>query len=278
MKRFFKTMLAGTVLVALLFNFNANAQVWNIPPVSTSTPTYFGVTGGTTNIGLGYEALTTPRLVVQNKFAMDPICGTSPGCNVGTTASFLINNASSTSTSIVPQYRVNILDRYPNVVGGGNGYFNACGWTGTAWQSVFSIDFNGGVVIGDKSVITLPGDRSGQYKLGVQGGIITEKVKIALHTDATNWSWPDYVFKKDYKLLPLNELESFINKNKHLPGIPSESEVKKDGLDVAEMDASLLKKVEELTLYLIEIKKENEVFRKALETQNKKIKALEASK
>jgi hypothetical protein len=59
------------------------------------------------------------------------------------------------------------------------------------------------------------------------------------------------VFNKDYKLLPLNELTSFITNNNHLPEIPSEKEVLEDGVNMGEMNALLLKKIEELTLYII---------------------------
>jgi hypothetical protein len=63
------------------------------------------------------------------------------------------------------------------------------------------------------------------------------------------------VFDEDYDLMSLSEVESFIKENKHLPDVPSAKEVKKDGLDVAEMNATLLKKVEELTLHIIELEK-----------------------
>lgn len=70
--------------------------------------------------------------------------------------------------------------------------------------------------------------------------------------------WSDDVFNKNYKLMPLNELEVYIKNNKHLPGFPNQEKVKKEGINVAEMDAMLLRKIEELTLYVIELKKENE--------------------
>jgi hypothetical protein len=93
------------------------------------------------------------------------------------------------------------------------------------------------------------------YGLYVQGGVLTEKVRCAV-VNGTNWA--DYVFNKDYKLLSLGEVETYINKNKHLPDVPSAEEVVKDGIDMATMDAKLLQKIEELTLYMIEMKKENE--------------------
>ena len=64
-------------------------------------------------------------------------------------------------------------------------------------------------------------------------------------------SWPDYVFAEDYELPSLKEVEASINKYQHLPGVPSASEVSKDGLMVGEMQKILMEKVEELTLYTI---------------------------
>lgn len=74
--------------------------------------------------------------------------------------------------------------------------------------------------------------------------------------------WADNVFKPNYKLMPLNKLEGFIKENKHLPGIPTETEVKTDGINVANMNAKLLQKVEELTLYIIEQQKEIDELKK----------------
>jgi len=64
--------------------------------------------------------------------------------------------------------------------------------------------------------------------------------------------WSDFVFSESYKLKPLSEVEDFILQNKHLPDVPSEKEIKKNGLNLGEMDAILLQKIEELTLYIIE--------------------------
>lgn len=101
------------------------------------------------------------------------------------------------------------------------------------------------------------------YRLAVDGKIITDEVMVK---DPVNWY--DYVFEPEYKLMPLNELETFVNKNKHLPDVPSEAEVTQNGYGLAEMNGILLKKVEELTLYIIEQQK-------AMEGQNEKIGMLE---
>ena len=68
--------------------------------------------------------------------------------------------------------------------------------------------------------------------------------------------WPDFVFEKDYKLMPLNEVEQYIAINQHLPNIPSVTDVETNGIDLGEMNAKLLQKIEELTLYVIELQKQ----------------------
>ncbi|MGN6511262.1 MAG: hypothetical protein ACTHLD_17490, partial [Chitinophaga sp.] len=75
-------------------------------------------------------------------------------------------------------------------------------------------------------------------------------------------AWADHVFTEAHHRPGLLELEQYISKHKHLPGIPTEAEVKESGIDVGEMNAKLLEKVEELTLYVIELKKEIEALKK----------------
>ena len=82
--------------------------------------------------------------------------------------------------------------------------------------------------------------------------------------------WSDFVFKDDYKLKPLDKVAEYVEKHKHLEGIPTEAEVKKNGVSVGEMQAKLLQKVEELTLYTIAIKKENDELKtKMCELENR---------
>ncbi|WP_316815845.1 hypothetical protein [Pedobacter nyackensis] len=110
------------------------------------------------------------------------------------------------------------------------------------------------------------------YKLAVGGGIIAESVKVK-----PQGQWPDYVFEKDYPILPLNELEKFVSKNKHLPNVPNAAEVKKDGIDVGEMNAKLLQKIEELTLYIIDQQKNIIDQQKGMINQQKEIKDLKTN-
>lgn len=118
----------------------------------------------------------------------------------------------------------------------------------SAWNTRMRITASGKVAIGP-TTMPLPDG----YKLFVKEGILTEKVKVALSSDLTNWA--DFVFNDNYNLRSLKELESYIAEHKHLPEIPSTAEVHENGLDLAQMDAKLLQKVEELTLYIIEQQK-----------------------
>ncbi len=108
---------------------------------------------------------------------------------------------------------------------------------------------NSNVLIGNPATIGLPAG----YKLYVETGILTEKLKVAVETTA---SWSDYVFEKNHKMLSLSEVETFVKEHKHLPGVPSAEEIVENGIDVAKMDAKLLEKIEELTLYVIKLEKE----------------------
>lgn len=92
-------------------------------------------------------------------------------------------------------------------------------------------------------------------KLTVKGDIHSTEVRVDLSGSVA----PDYVFDPNYQLLPLTELEGYLKRNKHLPEVPSAKQMDVDGLKLKEMNLLLLKKVEELTLYLIELKKENEL-------------------
>ncbi|MEC5142097.1 hypothetical protein [Chitinophaga sp. 212800010-3] len=100
------------------------------------------------------------------------------------------------------------------------------------------------------------GASPGSYKLAVEGTIGARKIRVQ------QGAWSDFVFNHDYQLPTLQFVESYIKENKHLPDIPSEKEVMANGIDLGEMNNKLLRKVEELTLYIIEMKKEIEALKK----------------
>jgi hypothetical protein len=110
------------------------------------------------------------------------------------------------------------------------------------------------------------------YRLYVYKGIRTEKVRVDYRSN-----WADYVFAPNYKLRPLLEVEAFIKKNQHLPDVPSAKEIHEKGIDLGEMHKIQMQKIEELTLYLLEIKKENDSFKKENDALKKRLEALESN-
>jgi hypothetical protein len=104
--------------------------------------------------------------------------------------------------------------------------------------SKLTILSSGNVLIGKTT------QQNSAYKLDVAGFVRANKVVV-------NTTGADFVFEPAYKLSSLKEVELFIQKNRHLPGIPSAKEMQSDGLDVGEQQSKLLQKIEELTLYLI---------------------------
>ncbi len=109
--------------------------------------------------------------------------------------------------------------------------------------------------------VWISGVENPEARLTVDGTICAKEVRVSLSGEPC---WPDYVFEDDYKLKSLNELEDFIKTNKHLPGIPNAQEVANNGVEIGDMQARLLKKIEELTLYIIELKNENEEIKKII--------------
>jgi hypothetical protein len=135
------------------------------------------------------------------------------------------------------------------------GYFNWTRGSASGDVELMRIDAtNGTVGIGTSNI------GSSTYKLYVESGIRTRKVKVDQN------GWPDYVFSSDYKLLPLKEVEQFIKQHQHLPEVPSAQEIDKEGLNLGENQSVLLKKVEELTLYVIEQEKQIELMKEEIAT------------
>ncbi|MEO1416247.1 MAG: hypothetical protein AAFW00_13260 [Bacteroidota bacterium] len=153
---------------------------------------------------------------------------------------------------------------------------------GPSWSEFFIGDWGTNVAGGgfdtyfrirNTGVVEIPetltvGDNIGPnnpFTLAVDGSIGC-KTGVKVIPDGENFpsAWPDYVFAEDYAIQDLSEVEAFIKENKHLPEVPSEAVVNSEGIELVEMNATLLKKIEELTLYVID--------------QNKRIEALEKSR
>ena len=114
------------------------------------------------------------------------------------------------------------------------------------------------------------GTISPNYKLDVIGTIRAREIKVDLNG-------ADFVFEKDYKLMPLNELEKFVKEQKHLPEIATAKEMQENGTELGDLNSKLLQKMEEMTLYMIEqnkkivtIQEQNELLKQEIELLKKK--------
>jgi hypothetical protein len=124
----------------------------------------------------------------------------------------------------------------------------------------FSPNGNTGMVITTPGYVGI-GTTNPDYPLTVNGGAHVKEVRVDI-----NIPGPDYVFEKDYQLTSLEEIKNYIDQNKHLPEVPSAKEMEKDGVQLGEMNMLLLKKIEELTLYVIEQNKKIDQQQKDIET------------
>jgi hypothetical protein len=118
------------------------------------------------------------------------------------------------------------------------------------------INANGKVVIGNPATLNQPGT----YKLYVESGILTEKLKVAVKN---SFDWADYVFAPNYKLMPLADVLRYTQKHRHLPGVPSAADVVNNGVDVGQMQSTLLGKIEELYLHTISLDQQLQKLKKA---------------
>lgn len=124
-----------------------------------------------------------------------------------------------------------------------------------------TINQNGAVTIGlsDQEITENAQTPVVPYNLYVKGGIRTDKVQVDLINN-----WPDYVFDANYNLMSLNDLQKYIQNNKHLPGVPSADKLNQDGLDLAQMNTVLLEKIEELTLHILKLNEEFEKLKSSI--------------
>jgi len=102
------------------------------------------------------------------------------------------------------------------------------------------------------------------YRLSVEGKIICTELRVNLVAD-----WPDYVFKHDYQLMPLDRLGAFIEKNGHLPNVPPASEIERSGLEVGEMQRLMMEKIEELSLYILKQQEQIDALQEQIEKDRK---------
>jgi hypothetical protein len=149
-------------------------------------------------------------------------------------------------------------------------HFIQAGWgNGMTFSDYNHFQFLGSGTNGSNAVVGIGTSKvpSG-YALGVNGKVICGEVFVQNYSQ---WVFPDYVFEPNYKLRSLDELSDYLKENKHLPNIPSIKEVEKEGgISVGDMNLRLLKTVEELTLYVLELNKQLEAQQKQINKLKKK--------
>jgi hypothetical protein len=159
-----------------------------------------------------------------------------------------------------------VVSFYTRYFSGGTGSYDITDANLESYKRMF-IDNTGNVGIG-----LTTNDTKG-YRLAVNGDAIFTKIKVK-----TFGTWPDYVFKKEYNLLPLSDLEAFIQQHNHLPGVLAAALVEEEGLDLGENQATLLKKIEELTLYVIQQNKQLQEMKAEISSLKNKANNTSASK
>lgn len=204
------------------------------------------------NVGVGTLSPRSSMEIRKDDASFYITANNATGGGLGT-PSLYINRISE---GLKLEYVPNVLARISNTFDGASGNIAFA----TRGVDRLFITGNGNIGIG-----TTEPDKA----LTVKGAIHTNEVIVDLDSPIQG---PDYVFEKNYDLLSLSELEAYINANKHLPEIPSANEMAANGLNLKEMNLLLLKKVEELTLHLIETKKIIDLQQSEIGELKKKIK------
>ncbi|ASZ14284.1 hypothetical protein KTO58_02495 [Chitinophaga pendula] len=239
--------LTGNWAREFSFSANSNGKLFSLGALSDSAGFIYGYIGGNTVENTAYR---TPWMVfksngyigINNKTpnAQLEISGGPVWTSNGWTKSLKLQNGAAVElagskrtfglgTSGDKLYLFNIQ---PDGNAAAQYFLVADGNTGNVTIGNVNTDYNGN-----------------NYKLAVDGAIGTRKIRVQ------QGAWSDFVFHDNYDLPKLSAVEKYIREHKHLEGIPSENEVKKDGIDVGEMNKLLLQKIEELTLHIIELNK-----------------------
>ncbi len=287
MKKIFLILIASFCSTSFLFGQTYTGQFYAPLSIGMYTDSYFNLhpqsgataantwniyhTDGSSSLFSVAFGATIPSIQVgasrTTNFYVNGLAG------IGTSApdGLQINSPlSQESTRGVNNVRIGVLGGTPRIILDSGG------------STPYEIDNNAGqmrfftpglvrMVLNSNGYVGI-GTSSPDALLAVSGQVHAQEVKVSITVPG-----PDYVFEKDYKLTSLEEIKNYINQNKHLPEVPSAKEMEKNGVQLGEMNMLLLKKIEELTLYVIEqnksinhLKIENEVLHE-LATEIKKL-------
>jgi hypothetical protein len=248
---------AMTVLVTLTA-IPSLGQYW-----STASNNIWNTNSSNVGIGTSGNSYINSKLTVRGNVEIQNSSGTKQIYFPASGNSYFNNGGNVGIGTTNPDARF--------VVRGGESQFAYYSYSdpnsGIAYDAKFGGNGNGIAVRGNSYFASNVGigTTNPTSSLAVNGTIRAREVIV------TTQGWPDHVLKPDYNLKPLTEVEKYIKKNCHLEGIPSEKEIKANGLSMGEMQAKLLQKLEETTLYLIEMKKENEQLKARLAAIEQKV-------
>ena len=241
------------------------------------------ISGTTTTNGLSAQSASISGTTTTNSLSTQSanISGTTTtnllsAQNVNVVGAITANTLSTKNANVTENISVNsgiqtlsLGSAYHGDLSWGTSYigFNAKRNNGS-WTLAGGGTNNGGAVIWatvDGSLLFASIPKTGGSTQTLTDTQIKENVKLYLTPTGvlkakevlvSTAGWPDYVFDKDYKLLTLSEVEEYINENQHLPNVPSAVEVENNGIQLGEMNAILIRKVEELTLYILDLQKQ----------------------
>jgi hypothetical protein len=205
--------------------------------LTSSTNAYFNISSADNGLFIKNSVSGKYGLSVQSNALTDnaiQVMGTA-----GTASTFSVKSSGQTSVLTT------------NISGTSNAFS-----IGSTTQDYFSVKGNGLVSINytgagaTDNIFVVSNATQKLLQLSNNGLLRLRKVRVDSDT------WADFVFDEDYKLMPLNELKSYLTLNNHLPNVPSASQVQEEGIDLAEMNKTLLQKVEELTLYILQQQEE----------------------
>jgi hypothetical protein len=200
----------------------------------------------------GNSSFVRGMLIIDNKleFLSADASTTAIDNDLNLTSRFFINAAGNvgigttapdSKLQVIQSSNENWATKIYNGGGSGKGLLIQAGWEGNSTNPILQLeDANNNV----------------RFFVASNGRTVINGKLSTLEVEVKASVWPDFVFEPTYNLKPLEEVEQFIKTNKHLPDVPSEKEVKENGLSLGQSDAVLLQKIEELTLYLIEQNKE----------------------
>ncbi len=242
----------NTTQSRFLFNKDVNTSTGGFSSngtdltLKTSNTTRMTISNSTGNFGFGIAPNSTDRVLVNGNLRLQ-----SGNLLIPANNSIRLGSISPTSGYLTIASNGTLYNNYIDFVN--SLYFRRTASNGTTnLGASLGLQSDGTVTIGvweryDNTVTNTDG-----HKLMVNGGILCEKVKVIV--DVPN---SDHVFAPEYKLMPLKDVKLFVEENKHLPEVPSAACFKEEGYNIGEMDDLLLRKVEELTLYILMLEEQN---------------------